>query len=81
MAAMLQCYMADILQGNMNVCPHCHINQEGGTGKTTVTVNLAAALAELGKEGLVVDPDWHPYRGDDTPANVLSPSLDRARGL
>jgi chromosome partitioning protein len=53
------------------------VNQKGGCGKTTVSINLASALAELGKKTLVVDmdPQSHCAVGLAVPEEQIEQSI------
>jgi chromosome partitioning protein len=53
------------------------INQKGGCGKTTVSINLASALAELGHKTLLVDmdPQSHCAVGLAVPEDQIEQSI------
>lgn len=56
------------------------VSQKGGSGKTTLAVNLATRAAQAGQQSCVVDTDpqasaaaWSDWRGDYLPVVVTSP--------
>jgi chromosome partitioning protein len=57
------------------------VNQKGGCGKTTTTVNLSASLATLGKNVLVVDMDPQGHATVGLNATLLAPRGDLRSAL
>lgn len=64
------------------------VSQKGGSGKTTLVVNLATRAAQAGHESCVIDTDpqataaaWSDWRGDYLPVVVTSPPARLGRTI
>ena len=64
------------------------VSQKGGSGKTTLAVNLATRAAQAKHEACVIDTDpqataaaWGDWRGDFLPVVVTSPPARLARTI
>ena len=64
------------------------VSQKGGSGKTTVAINLAVAATNDGRRACVIDMDpqataaaWGDWRGDRRPAVITSPPARLARTI
>ena len=62
------------------------VSQKGGSGKTTLALNLAACAAHRGRQSCVIDTDpqataaaWGDWRGDFLPQIVTCPPIRLAR--
>lgn len=63
-------------------------SQKGGSGKTTVSINLAVAATRDGKRACVIDIDpqataaaWGDWRGDRQPVVITSPPARLAKAI
>ena len=64
------------------------VSQKGGSGKTTLAVNIATRAAQAGHQSCVVDTDpqasaaaWSDWRGDFLPVVVTSPPARLVRTI
>ncbi|MEL7218656.1 MAG: ParA family protein, partial [Pseudomonadota bacterium] len=64
------------------------VSQKGGSGKTTLAVNLGTRAAQAGHESCVIDTDpqataaaWSDWRGDYLPVVVTSPPARLGRTI
>ena len=64
-----------IVLGTMAIVIIAVVNQKGGAGKTTIAVNLSAALAAEGKRILLIDADPQQTAQDWAAIRQTAPPL------